>query len=112
MRKNILTIVLCFLLKVGISQTTTPIYLQQDKLLHFGFGYMIGSSATIVADALGSKQPFVWGIVTSSLVGIGKEYYDHRTGGNVESMDIVSSVLGGVTGSITVTIPIYRRRIY
>jgi len=108
MGKIITTIVLCFLLKVGISQTTTPIYLQQDKLLHFGFGYMIGSSATVVADALGSKQPFVWGIVTSSLASVGKEYYDHRTGGTTESMDMVSTVLGGITGSVT--IPIYRRR--
>ena len=108
MRKNILTIVLCFLLKVGISQTTTPIYLQQDKLLHFGFGYMIGSSATVVADVLGSKQPFVWGIVTSSLASVGKEYYDHRTGGTTESMDMVGTVLGGITGSVI--IPIYRRR--
>jgi len=111
MRKIITTIILCFLLKVGISQTNnTPIFLQQDKLLHFGFGYIVGSSTTVIADVLGSKHPFMWGILTSTIVGIGKEYYGHRTRGNVESMDIYSTALGGIVGTVTVTIPIYNKR--
>jgi len=110
--KFIITLLLMFFLNLGESQ---HIYnpkevFSQDKLLHLGAGYMTGASITAIADLCNSKNPHAWGILTSALVAGGKEYYDYRTGtGTVEGLDAWMTFIGGVLGSITVSIPISKR---
>ncbi len=92
------------------SQTKgLPFVIAQDKLLHLGAGYVIGASTTAAADAVGSKYAIVWGVAASILASVGKEYYDSKTGGTVELFDAYSGIVGGCMGSVTVSLPIYKR---
>lgn len=63
-----------------------------DKLLHFCIGYIIANIFTAIFG------PMV-GIIIATAAGAGKEYYDSKHKGNVESMDALATVLGGVFGS-------------
>jgi hypothetical protein len=80
-----------------------------DKLLHLGAGYAIGSSVTAIADAAGSKNPYIWGIAASIIAAAGKEYYDRRTGGTVEIWDGYMTAVGGSIGVAIISIPISKR---
>jgi len=98
------------LLLTGLFSTLLPSQyslLSNDKLMHFGVGYIAGATSTSIASAAGSKNPELWGMFTATLIGVGKEYYDYRSRkGNVEHLDMFMTVLGGVAGSVTVTIPL------
>lgn len=81
-----------------------------DKLLHASAGYVIGATTTIAADALGSKKPYIWGMVAVISVAGGKELYDHLSGkGTVDELDAVMTFNGGLLAVATVSIPINKR---
>jgi len=112
MKELFLFILLSICFTNAHSQHIYPVkeVFSQDKLLHLGAGYMTGASITAIADLCNSKNPHAWGILTSALVAGGKEYYDYRTGtGTVEGLDAWMTFIGGVLGSITVSIPISKR---
>ena len=78
-----------------------------DKMLHFGAGYVIGSASTSIADVAGAKNPQAWGILTTLTAAVGKEVYDYSTGkGTPEAMDGWMTMVGGILGTVVVTIPI------
>jgi len=82
-----------------------------DKLLHASAGYVIGATTTIAADALGSKRPYIWGMVAVISVAGGKELYDHLSGnGTPEVLDGVMTFNGGFLAVATVSIPINKRK--
>lgn len=82
-----------------------------DKLLHASAGYVIGATTTVAADALGSKRPYIWGMVAVISVAGGKELYDHLSGkGTVDVLDGVMTFNGGFLAVATVSIPINKRK--
>lgn len=80
------------------------VYLETDKVAHFGVGYITGATATVVlhkviedkntATALGAFAAFV--------LGAGKELYDAKKGGDADELDAWATFYGGVAGAITV----------
>ena len=47
-------------------------------------------------------------MLASISVGILKELYDSRTGGTVESRDVLATMMGGAL--VTVTIPLFQKK--
>lgn len=82
-----------------------------DKLLHASAGYVVGATSMVVADALGSKRPHLWGFIAVLSVAGGKELYDHVSGnGTVDVVDGLMTFNGGVLAVATVSIPIDLRK--
>jgi len=82
-----------------------------DKLLHASAGYAIGATTTVVADALGSKRPQLWGMFAVISAAGGKELYDYLSGtGTPEVLDGIMTFNGGFLAVATVTIPINKRK--
>ena len=88
----------------------TNVFFAQDKLLHLGAGYAIGASTTAIADRFGSKRPELWGIGFTVLAAAGKEIYDYKTGGTPEMLDALMAFNGGFLGTVTVMLPIEKRK--
>ncbi len=60
-----------------------------DKAAHFGAGYIAAHLATV---AIG---PW-WAMLVAMALGIGKEWYDSKAGGDVSAWDAAATFLGGV----------------
>ena len=83
---------------------------EKDKQIHFAAG--------IAAGALGYHWSYkkhnnktraqITGMLTSISVGILKELYDSKTGGTVESRDVLATMMGGAL--VTVTIPLFQKK--
>ena len=83
---------------------------EKDKQAHFAAG--------IAAGALGYHWSYkrhnnksraqITGMLTSISVGILKELYDSKTGGTVESRDVLATMMGGAV--VTVTIPLFQKK--
>lgn len=81
--------------------------IQHDKVLHFGTGAVIGSTAYFIAyDITKSKnKAFMASIGSSLLAGLAKELYDSRKGGTgFDNNDLLATGLGGLTIGITINI--------
>lgn len=63
-----------------------------DKLLHFCIGYIIANVFTVIFG------PMI-GMFIATVAGVAKEYYDREHKGNVEAIDALATILGGVIGS-------------
>lgn len=78
-----------------------------DKVYHFSVGYIIGSTMTsLLEDRVGKKKAILIGIGASTVASIAKEmlYDEVLRKGTPESEDLGATILGGVVGSIVITI--------
>ena len=83
---------------------------EKDKQIHFAAG--------MVASTVGYHWSYkrhgnksraqITGMLTSISVGILKELYDSKTGGTVESRDVLATMMGGAV--VTVTIPLFQKK--
>lgn len=81
--------------------------IQQDKVLHFGAGAVVGGVAYAVTyDVTKNKTKAVLASIGSSLlIGLGKELYDSRKGGTgFDNADLLATGLGGFTAGITINL--------
>jgi len=80
---------------------------QTDKVAHFGVGFASAAITTSLFQRYDVKYAFWYGILTSTLLGVGKEIYDKKSGkGNPEVYDALATIGGGVLGAFTVHISI------
>lgn len=86
--------------------------IQQDKLMHFGVGTVIGAGTTGVVYGItkNKTKAVIWGIGLSTLAGITKEIIDHNDYGEADAGDMVATTLGGVFGSFSVKIILDKKR--
>lgn len=93
-----------------LISTTVSAQIQTDKVAHFGVGYVSG----VIATGLTKPSKLTWfksiaiGFGTSATLGIGKEIYDKSKGKEFSYKDIGATVLGGIIGSVSVKIVIFK----
>lgn len=80
------------------------IYLETDKVAHFGVGYITGASATALLHRVveDKNKAAALGAFAAFLLGAGKELYDAKKGGDADELDAWATFYGGVAGSLTV----------
>ena len=78
--------------------------IEEDKVNHFTAGYMIGFVTTAVTWKFTERKwiAVVSGIAVSSLAGHLKESYDMKHGGFYNNKDLKATVIGGLSGTITI----------
>ncbi|MET6991351.1 hypothetical protein ABXZ36_11905 [Sediminicola arcticus] len=86
--------------------------IQEDKMLHFGVGAVIGAGTTGVVYGItkNKTKAVIWGIGLSTLAGITKEVIDHNRYGKADTGDMVATTLGGIFGSFSVKIVLDKKR--
>jgi len=83
---------------------------EKDKQLHF----IAGAVASTVGYHWSYKKhnnktrAQITGMLASISAGILKELYDSRTGGTVERRDVLATMMGGAT--VTLTIPLFQKK--
>jgi len=93
-------------LRFGLSQMDKFVEsVGQDKLLHAGGCYVISSTtASIVYNMTENrKKAFVYGVLSSVVVGGIKELYDINHGDS-NWADMGANVIGGTLGALVVTV--------
>lgn len=78
-----------------------------DKISHFSMGYVIGATTTnLLEQHIGKQKAILIGCGTSIITGIAKEVvYDKLLRrGTPEFDDVTATLLGGISGSIIITI--------
>lgn len=80
-------------------------FIPQDKLLHMGGCYAIGATTSSLVYNITEdrKKAFVYGFLTSIIVGGVKEIYDIKHG-DPDWGDYAFDAVGGALGSFTVVI--------
>ena len=107
---------LSLLLILGMFFLVIPVLrgqlIQEDKMLHFGVGAVIGAGTTGVVYGItkNKTKAVIWGIGLSTLAGITKEVIDHNRYGKADTADMLATTLGGVFGSFSVKIVLDKRR--
>jgi len=66
-----------------------------DKVMHFEFGYGLQALFEHKGYTPNEARTFVF------LIAIGKECYDTSVGGDIDSMDILATMLGSYTWNVT-----------
>jgi VanZ family protein len=79
-----------------------------DKMLHFGAGYIIGSATSALTYDFKINKHIEIGIGAATLAGLGKELRDQYVYQGFDIMDAVTTVAGGVCGSLTIKIALNR----
>jgi hypothetical protein len=79
-----------------------------DKMLHFGAGYIIGSATSAMTHNFKINNHIELGIGAATLAGLGKELRDQYVYQGFDIMDAVTTVAGGVCGSLTIKIALNR----
>ena len=71
---------------------------------HFNVGFLIGGLVShLIFKKTGSKiKSLVFGILIATFFGVGKELIDPYLGRNVDLLDLIYTVLGGVVGSLII----------
>ena len=83
---------------------------EKDKQMHFAAG-MVASAAGYhwsYKRHNNKTRALLTGMLTSISVGILKELYDSKTGGTLESRDVLATTMGGAI--VTVTIPLFQKK--
>lgn len=71
-----------------------------DKRGHMVAGMMVGSWGALMAEHLGWKHPWLWGLLMASVAGVAKEVYDLKRGsGRAEIADALWTGIGGGAGA-------------
>lgn len=103
MKKTLSTVMINFaLLTTCLGQGIPP-----DKFGHFSVGYVIGATTTsLFEEKVGKHKAIVIGCGASVIAGVAKELiYDNLLNrGETETDDVAATILGGITGSIVITI--------
>lgn len=93
MKNLILSIAL--LLSISVNAQT----IEKDKQKHFVAGVVSGFVGSKI-----TKHKFLGALVSSLIVGVGKEVYDEIKYKGFNNKDILATALGGVTIGITIKI--------
>lgn len=90
-------LVLVTVLLLSISLTAQTI--QKDKQKHFVAGVVSGFVGSKI-----TKHKFLGALVSSIIVGVGKEVYDEIKYKGFNNKDILATALGGLTVGVTIKI--------
>jgi Predicted periplasmic lipoprotein len=92
---------------LAISTYCNAQLIQQDKVLHFGAGAVIGSATyTVVFDYTKDKRKaFLACFISSVIAGTAKEILDSKKQNNkFNTRDLNATILGGLSAGITINI--------
>lgn len=93
----------------GVASETWPDFHEDDKREHGLVGVAVGMLGTTMAERLMPDAPW-WqkalvGVAASAVVGIAKEQIDaHRSADTNDRADATATVIGGVAGSLAITL--------
>ena len=73
---------------------------------HFNVGLLIGGLVSFfIFKKTGNKtRSFLFGILVATLFGVGKELIDPYLGRDVDLLDLIYTILGGVVGSVIILV--------
>jgi|TARA_R110000803_G_C11928887_1_gene315204 hypothetical protein len=97
--------ILVFLLFFNYLCTGQSITIPQDKLLHAGGCYAISATTSSIIYNITEdrKKAFIYGVLSSVIIGGVKELHDINHGDSNWG-DMGANVVGGVLGSFTVVV--------
>ena len=77
---------------------------EEGYFAHVNAGILIGGLVSyLIFKKTGNKiKSFVFGILIATLIGIIKELIDPYLGRNVDLLDLIYTILGGVVGSVII----------
>ena len=90
-----LVLVTALLLSISLNAQT----IEKDKQKHFVAGVVSGFVGSKI-----TKHKFLGSLVSSIIVGVGKEVYDEIKYKGFDNKDILATALGGLTVGITIKI--------
>ena len=90
-----LVLVSALLLSISLNAQT----IQKDKQKHFIAGVVSGFVGSKI-----TKHKFLGALVSSIIVGVGKEVYDEIKYKGFDNKDILATALGGLTVGVTIKI--------
>ena len=98
---RLLIIILLFINTTCVSQSLIP----QDKLLHAGGCYVISSTTSSIIYNIteNRKKAFIYGVLSSVVIGGIKELYDIKHGDSSWG-DMGANVVGGTLGSFSIVV--------
>jgi len=98
---RLLIIILLFINTTCVSQSLIP----QDKLLHAGGCYVISSTTSSIVYNIteNRKKAFIYGVLSSVVIGGIKELYDINHGDSSWG-DMGANVVGGTLGSFSIVV--------
>ena len=98
---RLLIIILLFINTTCVSQSIIP----QDKLLHAGGCYVISSTTSSIVYNIteNRKKAFIYGVLSSVVIGGIKELYDINHGDSSWG-DMGANVVGGTLGSFSIVV--------
>jgi len=98
---RLLIIILLFINTTCVSQSLIP----QDKLLHTGGCYVISSTTSSIVYNIteNRKKAFIYGVLSSVVIGGIKELYDIKHGDSNWG-DMGANVVGGTLGSFSIVV--------
>tara|TARA_Y100000385_G_scaffold156033_1_gene161829 strand:- start:365 stop:670 length:306 start_codon:yes stop_codon:yes gene_type:complete len=98
---RLLIIILLFINTTCVSQSLIP----QDKLLHAGGCYVISSTTSSIVYNIteNRKKAFIYGVLSSVVIGGIKELYDIKHGDSNWG-DMGANVVGGTLGSFSIVV--------
>lgn len=78
------------------------LFLKKDKQKHILYGFLASLFVGILTNAILGILVFTLfvSLLTSVIIGTGKEIYDSFGNGRVEFLDFVATVIGGIFGTI------------
>ena len=97
--------ILVFLLFFNYLCTGQSITIPQDKLLHAGGCYVISSTTSSIVYNIteNRKKAFIYGVLSSVVIGGIKELYDIKHGDSSWG-DMGANVVGGTLGSFSIVV--------
>ena len=98
---RLLIIILLFINTTCVSQSLIP----QDKLLHAGGCYVISSTTSSIVYNIteNRKKAFIYGVLSSVVIGGIKELYDINHGDSSWG-DMGANVVGGTLGAFSIVV--------
>ena len=98
---RLLIIILLFINTTCVSQSIIP----QDKLLHAGGCYVISSTTSSIVYNIteNRKKAFIYGVLSSVIIGGIKELYDINHGDSSWG-DMGANVVGGTLGAFSIVV--------
>jgi len=93
----------------------------RDKQLHIGAGAIVAGWGTLIPQGNSGWKPFVYGVGSATIAGVGKELTDLGGFGTPDVKDLGATIIGGVVSAGVITGvkaiikrvgPIRRNRVY
>jgi hypothetical protein len=87
----------------GIHFSADGQVIARDKQLHIGAGAVVAGWGTLIPQNNKGWKPFIYGVGSATIAGVGKEVTDLGGFGTPDFKDLGATVLGGVVSAGIIT---------